>query len=117
MTAAYYNITDQTENDTFDIFNINLFDSLGVAMDLTTVSSVRLQWRRSSEKGKLMETFTIGAGLTWIDQSLGQLRQPSFAIDWGYGTYHYDVQFTYASGEVKTYLKGTVKIVKEVTQG
>ena len=117
--TATFNWLSQTDGDTLEVTAINFFDNVPAAVDMSTVSSVDMKIRRGSEKGKLVETLTIGAGIKWADQSLGQLivsdTDDLVQIDWGHGTYYYDIQFTYSSGIIRTYLRGVIPVAKDST--
>lgn len=116
-----FNWSAQVDGDTLELTDINFLDNLDVAIDMTTVSSVDMKVRKGSEKGKLIATLSIGAGIKWIDQSQGQIRisdtDDLIQIgDWaGAGDYYYDIQFTYSTGIVRTYLKGKIPVIKDTT--
>jgi hypothetical protein len=114
--AKTYNFPNQYNGDSFDIITFNFFtDSAtnGNEIDLTGATP-RMQVRKDVI-GDLVKTFTIGDGLEWVDQSTGIFRTTSFIVDWGWGEYDYDLQITYSSGRVKTYLKGKIKVNQEIT--
>jgi len=118
--TANFNWLSQTDGDTLELTNINFFDAVPVVVDMTTVSNVDMKIRRGSEKGKLVDTLAIGTGIKWIDQTLGQLRigdtDDLIQIDWGgAGTYYYDIQFTYSTGIIRTYLRGVIPVAKDTT--
>jgi hypothetical protein len=111
------NFVDNVHGDTFTTRNINFFEADGTTpLDLSSTTP-RIEVRRGSWTGKLMETSTIGDGLTWADQSSGQLQWGGFDIDWGSsGDFYYDLQITYtATSIVRTYLRGKVVVIDEVT--
>lgn len=116
-----FNWSAQVDGDTLELTDINFLDNLDVAIDMTTVSSVDMKVRKGSEKGKLIATLSIGTGIKWIDQSQGQIRisdtDDLIQIgDWaGAGDYYYDIQFTYSTGIVRTYLKGKIPVIKDTT--
>lgn len=115
-----FNFSNQVDGDTLELTNINFFDSGNVALDMSTVSSVDMKIRKGSAKGKLVQTMAIGSGLKWIDQTLGQLRisdtDDLIQISWGGADdFYYDIQFTYSTAIVRTYLKGIIPVIKDTT--
>ena len=65
---------------------------------------------------------TIGSGLEWVDTDTqdgdsGILKiSMTDAIDWGAGTFVYDLQITTTNPtKVKTYVKGEIKVLSEIT--
>lgn len=109
---------EQVDGDTFTTKEVNFFAADGVTpLDLSDVTP-KLQVRRGSANGKLLRTATVGDGITWVAQSTGELTFGGFdTSSWGGdGEYFYDLQFTYAtSGIVRTYLKGRIIIIDDVT--
>ena len=117
--VATVDFTQHVLNDTFTTRRFNFFESDGTTpLDLTDATP-RVQIRRDNEKGKLMKTCTVGDGLTWNDQAQGQLDWGGFVLSWSKaGDYYYDVQLTYAtSSVVRTYVKGVIKVINDVTVG
>jgi len=63
-----------------------------------------------------VETLTVGSGITWVDQAAGQLQFGNVLMDWGGADkYYYDLQITYASGRVRTYMTGYIEVIDDVT--
>lgn len=115
--VAEVNFTDFVDGDTFTTRSINFFAADGTTpLDLSDATP-KVMIRKKDWNGKLVRTCVIGDGLTWVDQSLGQLQFGNISIDWGGAdTYYYDVQLTYAtSGIVRTYLRGRIEVIKQVT--
>lgn len=115
--ASTYNIPDQYNGDSFDQLTINFFTTsadVGNEIDLTNATP-KMQIRRNSERGELVKTLTIGDGLEWIDQTDGEIRTSEFIIDWGSGLFYYDFQLTYTGGAVKTYIRGKIQVIEDVT--
>ena len=115
-----FNWSKQVDGDTLEITDINFLDNLDAAVDMTTVSSVDMKIRKGSAKGKLVETLAIGTGIKWIDQSQGQIRigdtDDLIQIAWGGADdYYYDIQFTYSTGIIRTYLQGKIPVIKDTT--
>jgi len=110
--AGIYNFKTQTAGDTFNglSFTATLND---VAIDLNTVSGIKLTFK--TENGETTTaTYTVGSGITVDDASAGQFSLDSFTV-FAEGTYIYDLEFTYSSGVVKTYMKGIMKVLKQIS--
>lgn len=114
---AEVNFGGQIDGDTFTPKRFNFFEDDGTTpLDLTDVTP-KIQIRKGGWNGKLYQTATIGDGISWVDQSQGQLDFGGFLASWdGAGEYYYDIQFTYASsGYVRTYIRGKINVIDDVT--
>ena len=116
MRYVQKNFSNQIDGDTFTLKELNFFEADGTPLDLSDVTP-KMMIRKGSWNGKLVKTATLGDGLTWNDQGKGQLRFGNIPISWGgVDNYYYDIQFTYAtSGIVRTYLRGIIKVIEQVT--
>ena len=116
-----FNWSTQVDGDTLELTDINFYDSDNLPIDMSTVSSVDMKVRKGSEKGKLVDTLAIGTGIKWVSQATGKLRISDTDDlvqigDWtGAGDYYYDIQFTYSTGIIRTYLKGKIPVIKDST--
>jgi hypothetical protein len=57
----------------------------------------------------------LDGGITVVDAPNGIFTIDSRIVDLPVGTYKYDIQFTFPSGVVKTYVAGTMTIKEEIT--
>lgn len=113
---ATVDFAQEIDGDTFGTKRFNFFASDGVSeLDLTD-ATVKIQIRKASPQGKLVRTAISGDGIEWVSQLLGQFTLGGFIVTWGAGDYYYDVQMTYAtSGIVRTYVKGKIEVINDVT--
>jgi hypothetical protein len=82
-----------------------------------TAAIAKIQFRRGGFQGKLVREFdSSGTVLIWNNAVLGQLQLSSFLIDWGPGTYYFDLQITTGIGVITTYVQGTVVILAQSTR-
>jgi hypothetical protein len=110
-----YNIPDHYKNDTFDGLSFALkYTDDDTPIDLTG-ASIKVQFRRNSERGTLAKELNIGTGITMLDDANGAFQIDSFIIDWNADIYYYDVEITYADAVVKTYVKGKLKVIQDIT--
>lgn len=107
MTPGIYNFPDQTQGTTFDgvEFQVNVDD---VAMNLAGVT-IKVVMRSSLNNQIFLKQ--AGSGITVTDAAAGIFRIDPFAITYPIGTYSYDITFVFTSGAIKTYIKGTIKII------
>lgn len=115
--ASIYNIPNQYNGDTFETVTFNFYNTSsdnGNEIDLSN-STPKMDIRRDNSRGKVVKELTIGNGLEWINQSLGQFRTQPFLIDWGGGKYVYDLQISYNATSVQTYIKGVINVTEDIT--
>jgi hypothetical protein len=108
-----YNATLK-RGDTFNGIQIELLVN-GTASNLTG-ASIKCQFRPNSKIGAVVKTIQIGSGITITNATAGQFRIDPFVADLDTGKYFYDVQITFSSGVVKTYLEGIFDVTQDVTQ-
>lgn len=105
-----------TKGDTFNqvVFEVKRND---VAIDLTG-ATIKMQLRKnySDTSAALSLTSVSNSGITITNASNGNFKINQQIIDIEVFNYVYDIQFTLASGEVKTYIKGGFNVVPEVTR-
>lgn len=109
MIPAKKVLKPQLKGDTFNGVRF----TLSPTTDLTG-ATIRTQFKKSKTSKSEKELIT-GAGITIEDAINGIFVWDSFIMDLSTGTYFYDVEITFASGEVKTYLEGTIEITQDVT--
>lgn len=113
MTPGIYNIPTQYEGDTFDGFQITITQtSEGTTTPInllgTTITS------KFKQDGTVVLDLSEGSGITIVDDEAGIFKIDSFTVP-STGMYEYDIQFVYADGSVKTYLRGSMKVVDQIT--
>lgn len=113
---ATVDFAQEIDGDTFGTKEFNFFNSDGITpLDLDD-ATVKVQIRKGSPQGKLVKTAISGDGITWVNQTQGEFQLGGFIITWGAGDYYYDVQMTYTtSGIVRTYVKGKIEVINDVT--
>jgi len=120
--AAIFNIPDQYNGDSFEEVTFNFFINDTNTVNDLSGSTPRLQIKNKKDLSTAVETLTIGSGLEWVDTDTqdgdsGILKiSMTDAIDWGAGTFVYDLQITTTNPtKVKTYVKGEIKVLSEIT--
>lgn len=111
MIPAFKKIKPQLKNDTFNGVRF----TLSPTTDLTG-ASIRTQFRKGSKTNPVEVDLSIGSGITVEDLVNGVFVWDEITpLDWDVFTYYYDVQITFASGDVKTYIEGTMKVTQDTT--
>lgn len=111
--ATTYNFPDHIKGDTF-LAQAFTYKLNGTPIDLTG-GTFRMMLKRSIKSTTAVLTLSTGSGITITNAAAGQWQIDSQVIDIKEGTYYYDVEFTYASGQVATYLSGRFKIIQDIT--
>ena len=105
-----------TKGDTFSEVAFEVKKN-GTAINLTG-ATIKMQLRKnySDVSPALALTSVSSAGITSTGASAGQFKINTQIIDIEVFNYVYDIQFTLASGEVRTYVKGGFNVTPEVTR-
>ena len=112
-TFDIYNIRDQYKGDTFNGVQFTISNQDG-AIDLTS-ATIRTQFRRKTETGQVVKTITESDGITVTDAANGIIQFDAFDINWIADIYHYDIEITFVSGVIRTYVKGTLLLIQDTT--
>ena len=102
------NFSDHYKGDTFLTKNINFgFDVTGaeITLEFKTQVNTRVAFFWS----------TTDDSISIVDAINGSVNMNSKNIDVTAATYMYDCQINFANGRVKTYFKGTLTIVQDIT--
>lgn len=86
-----------------------------IPIDLTNVA-IKMEIRQSETAKNYLKQFIVDSGITKTDAVNGVFSIDAFIADLPATNYFYDLQFTYNSGVVATYLKGKITVVNEVTR-
>lgn len=112
MTPGKLKLADAVRGDTISAkrFTVTKTTEAGTTpLDLTgcqITSTFRIGYKKKVKE--------IGKGITITDAVAGVFDLDSFSLD-EVGTYSFDIQFIFPNGEIKTYVFGSVKILKDVT--
>ena len=111
MIPAIKKLKPQLKDDTFNGVRF----TLSPATDLTG-AAIRTQFRRGGKKNQVEVDLSIGSGITVEDLVNGIFVWDEITpLDWAVGTYNYDVEITFASGDVRTYIEGTMAVTQDTT--
>lgn len=101
--------------DTFDEVLFELKKD-GTAIDLTS-AIIKMQLRKAAGGPIFLEfTSVASAGITITDASAGKFKINSVIINLEANVYLYDIEITFASGEVRTWVSGQFTILNDITR-
>lgn len=112
MTPGIYNITAY-RGDTLQR-TITLLDSSSQPIDLST-AAVKIEVRTKPD-GDIKLTMTEGDGITVGGAGNNIISISKVVSITDACALYYDLQATFSSGVVSTYLKGNFNVVKDITQ-
>lgn len=107
MAYDTYDFPDHEKGDTFEGVTFIMLIN-GVALDLTGAVIQAKFWKN----GNAYTLSTTTGELTITDPAAGTFTFDKQIINFDAGNYCYEMMFTLASGDVKTYIKGTWKITR-----
>lgn len=115
-----YKIPDHLKGDTFDgvIFTVSVNS---VPLNLTDASFKMTLVKQAPQKDIKVKTPVLtltspSGGLSLVNGPLGKFQINKQIINIPPDVYAYDIQITLADGTVKTYVKGTWKILQDITK-
>lgn len=114
MIPAVYNIPTQYAGDTFDGFQITVTQTSSDVTIPINLDGITLACK-FKKSGTTVLDLTEGSGITIIDAEDGVFKIDAFSIPTETGSYNYDIQFTYSDGSVKTYIRGFMKVIEQIT--
>ena len=115
MNPTTYKINDQYKGDSFSGVTFTLKEGAEKTPIDLTGASILSQFRKKEVTGAIQETLSIGSGITVGDATGGVFSFDAFVLDWDTGTFFYDIQITFPNGDVKTYVKGTLNVIQDIT--
>lgn len=112
MAAQIYNFPDHVNNDTFNGVQFEVLVN-AVAVDLTD-ADIKMQLRDGT--CRLVEEFSVDNGkLELTDPINGIFTFKKQIISLVPIKYTYDIEIIFSNGDVKTWIKGEWKIIKDIT--
>ena len=109
-------LKDRIKGDTFASVNFTHSDSVtSNPIDLTG-ATIRVQFRYRKKTGTTVKDMAIGTGVTVTTPANGIVTIDAFEpITFEVDTYYYDIEITFSTGKIKTYVQGTFKVLQDVT--
>jgi len=117
MKPVTYNFKTHVRGDGFNGVQFTLSNiTTATPIDLTA-AIIRCQFRKGSKSGGLSLDLSIGNGITVDDAVNGTFTLDAISsMELAVSIYYYDVEVTFSSGVVKTYVQGVLEIVNDVTR-
>lgn len=103
---------EATRGDTWRGAKIRILVN-GEPLNLTG-AGIRMQFKQSAAAPSVAE-LSVGAGITITDALGGGFTLNAFVFYMPAGRYMYDIEITLASGEIKTYMGGILRLIQDVT--
>lgn len=101
--------------DTFDEVLFELKKD-GIAINLTS-ATIRMQLRKAPGGAIFLSLTSAGsAGITITDATAGKFKINSTIINLEATVYLYDIEITFASGEVRTWVSGQFTVLNDITR-
>jgi hypothetical protein len=110
-----YNIPSHRRGDTWDGINSITISVNGSPINLTG-ASVKMEFRQSLDSPVVLTLSTTDNSIIVTNAAGGVISIPAKKIEIPFAKYLYDLQVTYSSGVVKTYMSGTWEITPDITE-
>lgn len=107
-----YNIPNHYRGDTWDGINKIAITQNNVPVNLTN-ASIKMEFRQDIDSPVIMTFSTENSGIQIT--SVSSIRVMPRLIEVPFAKYYYDLQVTFPSGIVKTYVSGTWTINPDFT--
>jgi hypothetical protein len=116
MSQDTYKFPDQYKGDTFWPNTFTIKED-GVPVDLTG-ALIKITFRQSYAAGSIQKSFSIGSGITVNDASGGKFTLDKILkFSWSAKNYFYDTEVTFPNNDVRTYFKGSLRVIQDGTNG
>jgi len=111
MSAGQFNFKPITRGDTLLATGFTLKTTDPVAVVDLTGAAIKIAFK----KYEILIEKTIGNGVTVTDPSSGYFLLDDLIFT-DFGKYDYDVEVTFANGDIATILQGYLEVRKDVSQ-
>jgi len=108
-----YDIPPHRRGDTWDGIN-SITISINNAPIVLSGASVKMEFRQDIDAPVAMTFSTENSGIVILNANTIRLMPRKIEVP--FATYYYDLQVTYPTGIVKTYMAGTWPIVADITE-
>jgi len=113
-----YDFCSRYKNDTSNAVSFIVTQTVSdvtTPIDLTGVA-IDMHIKVNKQSATAVKTLSIGNGITVTDAVNGEFRIDAFICDLNAYKYHYDLQFTFPDGTVRTYIRGNFEVIEDVTK-
>ena len=113
--AGIFNIPQIKNDTTSKVLPFTYKDKNGDAIDLSS-ASLDVEFRSVCKTGTLIKAISLGSGISFVtDGTDGKFQFDAFKLEWGKGTYFYDIK-SVISGIEDIYIQGERIVTQNVTQ-
>lgn len=110
-----YNIHSHRRGDTWDGINSIIINVNGIPINLTN-ATIKMDFRQDLDAPVALTLSTTDNSIMITNAMEGTITIPPQKIEIPFAKYLYDLQVTYSTGVVKTYLSGTWQIEADITE-
>jgi len=110
-----YTIPPALRGDTWPGITSITIQTSGVPVSLSA-ASIKMQLREDIDSPVALELSTSNGLIVVTNPVGGTFQIPPQIISIPFGTYNYDIQVTFPTGIVTTYITGTWQITPDITQ-
>jgi len=117
MAIQITKLEDIIKGDTLMPINFEMYKTGTSTPIILTDATIRMQFRLGSKLGRMLSEFSTATGEITITDALNG----KFSINENnsfltiVGTYFYDIEITYSTGQIKTILEGTIEVKQDVS--
>ena len=112
---ANYTFNNHVKGDTLDAVEFQLKLD-GVIQNLTGMEiACMFKLQPEDTEAELDLSSKEGGGIIFVDAVQGKFSIDPGVVDIAPGIYYYDMQFTFVTGEIKTFISGTLTVLQDVT--
>ena len=113
--AGVYNLPQIKNDTTSKVQPFTYKDKDGNVIDLSS-ASLDVEFRSTCKTGTLIKSISLGSGISFTtDGTDGKFQFDAFKLEWGKGTYFYDIK-SVISGIEDIYIQGQRVVTQNVTQ-
>ena len=119
MIPKIYDFRDRYKNDTsgkVSFVATQTIDEVTTPIDLTGVT-IRMDIKSNKNSTVSELTLTIGNGITVTNAVNGEFEIDAFLCTLNAYNYCYDLEFTFPTGVVQTWIRGNFNVIQDVTYG
>lgn len=110
-----YDIPSARRGDTWDGISTITIATNGVPVNLTG-ATVKMEFRQTIDSPVALTLSTDNGGVIIANAVNGILNIPPRLVELPYQKYLYDLQITFPTGYVRTFLEGTWEIKPDITE-
>jgi hypothetical protein len=110
-----YTIPPHRRGDTWNGINSITITVNNVPVNFTG-ASIKMEFRQSIDSPVVLTLSTQASSIIITNPAAGVIQIPARMIEIPYSKYLYDLQVTFPSGVVKTYMSGTWTIAPDITE-